>query len=52
MNKQDNGEAKNSQQSRIEDLTVDGDQGTKVKGGTIVMKTIRFKPGKDVEPVS
>ena len=45
-------EALNNQQSLTEDLAVNEDRGAAVKGGTIVVKTIRFKPGKDVEPVS
>ena len=51
MNEQDNQEADN-QQSLIEDLTVNEEQAAEVKAGTIVMKTIRFKPGKELPAAS
>lgn len=46
MKKQDKQEI-NNQQSVIEDLAVNEDQAVEVKGGTIYMKTVRFKAGPD-----
>ena len=48
MNKQDNQEI-NNQQSVTEDLPVAGEQAEEVKAGSIYIKTVRFRAGKDVE---
>ena len=48
MSKQQN-EEPNNQQPLTEDLTVKEDTEAAVKGGA-GMKTVRFKPGKDLQP--
>ena len=50
MIKQDNRE--DEKQSRVEDLTISEDQAAAMKGGTIVIRAIRFKAGTDTQDPS
>jgi hypothetical protein len=51
MDKKDN-QVTNQQQSLIEELTVTDDHAAEVKGSLGPGKTVRFKPGKDLQDLS